>query len=104
MDVSRRRSAAFRFSVSIMARKAGAAMDDAFLRSILADPDSDTPRLVYADWLEEQGNPRGTFIRLQCARAKLTRHDADWKDLLAQEAPLLRRFEEEWSKPIARLV
>lgn len=79
-------------------------MDDAFLQAILADPDSDVPRLVYADWLEEQGNPRGAFIRLQCARAKLTRHDPGWKELLAQEAPLFKRFEEEWSKPISRLV
>ena len=87
-----------------MPRKVGVSLDDAFLQAILEDPDSDGPRLVYADWLEEQGNPRGTFIRLQCVRAKLTRHDPGWKELLAQEAPLLRRFEEEWSKPVARLV
>jgi hypothetical protein len=24
------------------------------------------PRLVYADWLEERGDPRGEFIRLEC--------------------------------------
>lgn len=28
---------------------------DALLRAILAAPDDDAPRLVYADWLEERG-------------------------------------------------
>ena len=34
-----------------------------FLRSILAAPDSPDERLVYADWLEEQGDSRGEFLR-----------------------------------------
>ncbi len=38
---------------------------DAFLRAICTDPDDDTPRLIYADWLEERGDPRGEFIRCQ---------------------------------------
>jgi uncharacterized protein (TIGR02996 family) len=33
---------------------------------ILENPDDDAPRLVYADWLEEQGDPLAEFIRLQC--------------------------------------
>ena len=28
------------------------------LRAVLASPDEDAPRLVYADWLEEQGEDR----------------------------------------------
>jgi uncharacterized protein (TIGR02996 family) len=39
--------------------------DDAFLQAILDAPDDDTPRLVYADWLEEYGQPdRAAFIRV----------------------------------------
>ena len=39
----------------------------ALLAAILANPDEDTPRLVYADWLEENGEPeRAEFIRVQC--------------------------------------
>ncbi len=42
-----------------------------FIRSICADPDDDTPRLAYADWLEEQGQgERAEFIRVQCELAK----------------------------------
>src|SRR5262249_53807530 len=40
--------------------------DDALLRAVLAAPDDDAPRLVYADWLEERGDPaRAAFIRVQ---------------------------------------
>src|SRR5262249_38667449 len=35
---------------------------DAFLADILAHPDDDTPRLVYADWLMERDDPRGNPI------------------------------------------
>jgi uncharacterized protein (TIGR02996 family) len=28
-------------------------IDKPFIQAILADPDDDAPRLVYADWLEE---------------------------------------------------
>lgn len=41
--------------------------EQAFLNTILAHPDADLPRLVYADWLEEIGQAeRAEFIRLQC--------------------------------------
>jgi uncharacterized protein (TIGR02996 family) len=37
------------------------------LQAILANPYDDAPRLVYADWLEEHGQPQtGEFIRVQC--------------------------------------
>lgn len=35
------------------------------------EPDDDTPRLILADWLEEHGDPRGEFIRVQCALDKI---------------------------------
>src|SRR4051812_5169077 len=38
------------------------------LAAILAHPDEDTPRLMYADWLQENGQPeRAEFIRIQCS-------------------------------------
>ena len=46
---------------------------DALLRAIRANPDEDTPRLMLADWLDENGEPeRAEFIRLQCELARLT--------------------------------
>ncbi len=40
---------------------------DALLRAICENPDDDTPRLIYADWLDEHGKPDyAEFIRVQC--------------------------------------
>lgn len=45
---------------------------DALIRAILMHPDDHTPRLVYADWLEEHGEPeRAEFIRVQVELAIL---------------------------------
>ena len=45
---------------------------DALFASILASPDEDTPRLVYADWLEENGqHARAEFIRVQIELARI---------------------------------
>jgi len=45
---------------------------DALLRSILTSPQDDTPRLVYADWLEENGDgARSEFVRVQVELARL---------------------------------
>jgi uncharacterized protein (TIGR02996 family) len=45
--------------------------EDALLAAIAAHPDEDTPRLAYADWLDEHDRPiRAEFIRIQCALAQ----------------------------------
>jgi uncharacterized protein (TIGR02996 family) len=42
-----------------------------FLTAICARPADDTPRLVYADWLDDHGDPaRAEFIRLQVELAR----------------------------------
>jgi uncharacterized protein (TIGR02996 family) len=47
----------------------------AFLADIIENPDDDTPRLIYADWLEETGGEkeqtRAEFIRVQIALARM---------------------------------
>jgi uncharacterized protein (TIGR02996 family) len=62
--------------------------EDALLAAIAAHPDEDTPRLVYADWLDEHDRPiRAEFIRLQIEiaqketlpRAIQNRHVDLWK-------------------------
>src|SRR4029434_9416690 len=39
---------------------------EAFIREIVTHPDDDAPRLIYADWLEERGDPQGAVIRVEC--------------------------------------
>lgn len=50
---------------------------DAFLAAIHDAPDDDAPRLVFADWLEENGQPeRAEFLRIQVEmRRERERHD-----------------------------
>jgi len=56
---------------------------EAFLQRIRAFPDDDTPRLIFADWLQEQdgfgvewGIDRARFIRVQIALARLLEEEA----------------------------
>lgn len=50
---------------------------DALLAAIRANPEEDTPRLVYADWLQEHGQEeRAEFIRVQVEYARLHEHFA----------------------------
>ena len=45
---------------------------EALLRAICENPDDDTPRLVFADWLQENGEEqRAEFIRVQIEQSKL---------------------------------
>src|SRR5262245_28758162 len=48
------------------------ALEAAFLEDIARHPDDDVPRLIFADWLEDHGDPdRAEFIRVQCECARL---------------------------------
>jgi uncharacterized protein (TIGR02996 family) len=51
-----------------MARKRPTTQQAAILDDVVRNPDDDGPRLVYADWLEDNGQPqRAEIIRVQCA-------------------------------------
>ena len=55
---------------------------DALLAAIRANADEDTPRLMFADWLDENDDPdRAEFVRLQCELARLTDDDGDSQPL-----------------------
>lgn len=45
--------------------------EESLMATIIEYPDDDTPRLVFADWLQENGEyDRAEFIRIQCELAK----------------------------------
>lgn len=71
-----------------------------FLAAIVADPNNDLPRLVYADWLEEQGDrgsvARSEFIRVQCELAQLPEHHPRAAELFDREQALLLEYDERW--------
>ncbi len=39
--------------------------DEAFIRAIVDNPGDDTSRLVYADWLDDRDDPRGSYLRAE---------------------------------------
>ncbi|MFT3710258.1 MAG: ribosomal protein L7/L12 [Archangium sp.] len=63
-------------------------MNTDFLESILRDPDDDAPRLVWADALEEQGDLRGEYLRLEVKWRRERRPEPD--DATAWECVLLK--------------
>jgi uncharacterized protein (TIGR02996 family) len=70
------------------------------LARVCAEPDDDSPRLIFADWLDEQGDPRGEFIRVQVAISRLPAEDPTRTALLDREATLLARHHARWSEPL----
>lgn len=76
---------------------------DAILKAILDSPGDDLPRLAFADWCEENGDPdRGEFIRVQLELARWTDDDG-WmpmglnrESLRAREKQLFRESGPKW--------
>jgi len=62
---------------------------DALYRSIIATPGDNTPRLVYADWLQENDRPdEAELIRVQCRLDAEPPDHPDFPELLAREEEL----------------
>jgi uncharacterized protein (TIGR02996 family) len=76
------------------------------LRDICDNPGDDTPRLVYADWLDEHGDAAGReraeFIRVQCQVARLDPEDDgnEAERARRREGYLLWRQEQAWLKAL----
>jgi uncharacterized protein (TIGR02996 family) len=74
--------------------------NDAFIQAIIESPDDESLRLIYADWLEERGDPRGEFIRVQCQLANSPEGDPRRPELEARERDLLGTYEEQWAASV----
>jgi uncharacterized protein (TIGR02996 family) len=75
----------------------------ALVKAMLADPDDDLPRLVFADWLDENGDPdRAAFNRLQVEGMRQTGDDRE--RLLTEAATILDRHYDDWLGPVSRFV
>jgi uncharacterized protein (TIGR02996 family) len=75
-------------------------MHQAFLQAICDNPSDDTPRLIYADWLEDNGQPeRAEFIRLQIELHGVPARDPRRVDGGKRARALLRKYARSWFAP-----
>jgi len=87
-----------------------ATLDSVFLQNIINDPRNAGERLIYADILDERGDPRGEFIRVQLAL------EAQWGNaaprisrekravLENRQQELLELYREVWANNIPELL
>jgi uncharacterized protein (TIGR02996 family) len=74
------------------------------LDAIRTRPEDDTARLVYADWLEEQGDAaRAELVRVQVSRARLSAWDPERVRLQLRERALLAEHGERWRSELPEL-
>jgi uncharacterized protein (TIGR02996 family) len=70
-------------------------MDNPLFQAILADPDDDELRLVYADWLEDRGDcARAELIRVQLALGEMDYGDPEAATLWQRQGALLREHQD----------
>lgn len=77
-------------------------MNRSLMEEVIARPDDDDVREVYADWCEEQGDlPRASFIRVQLERARRDPWDARQVALEVAERALLEAHGATWLGEVA---
>jgi uncharacterized protein (TIGR02996 family) len=75
-----------------------------FLEDIIAHPDDNAPRLIYADWLDEHGDgARAEFIRVQVERSTLPAWDARQLPLRLRERALMEQYGKQWEADLPNL-
>jgi len=70
-------------------------------KAIFANPDDLGAHAAYADWLIEQGDPRGEFIQVQLALEDPKKPAKERKELQKREKALLKKHEREWLGDLA---
>jgi uncharacterized protein (TIGR02996 family) len=73
----------------------------AFERALAENPDDPAGWSAYADYLAEQGSPRGEFMQVQIALEDESRSKEERKQLQAREKELLAKHEREWLGSLA---
>jgi uncharacterized protein (TIGR02996 family) len=87
-----------------MRKRAGLPLEQGFLCAICEAPEDHTARMIYADWLDDNGNPdRAEFIRVQCSLAKMDEFDPQREELLLREHRLYHAHATKWRKPVAKV-
>jgi uncharacterized protein (TIGR02996 family) len=70
--------------------------EQGFLETLAANPADDVTRLVYADWLDERGDPRDRYLRLEVELAGFAPADPRLASLEAELKQLRPGLSSEW--------
>jgi uncharacterized protein (TIGR02996 family) len=80
---------------------APASLREALEQALVVSPDDLSSHMAYADYLEEQGDPLGEFIRVQLALEDTSKSPAERKKLQAREKKLLGQHRSAWLGELA---
>lgn len=75
--------------------------DELFLKAIADSPADNALRLIYADWLDERGDPRAEFLRGQEAFRQPT-DKSTYRKLCQRERKLIRQLDPTWIQRVRR--
>jgi uncharacterized protein (TIGR02996 family) len=70
-------------------------------KALFDDPDDVAALSAYADWLSQEGDPRGEFIQVQLALEDVARSPAERKPLQKREQELLKARARAWLDKLA---
>src|SRR5262249_29562537 len=79
--------------------------EDALLAAVCAAPEDDAPRLVYADWLEDNGQPeRAELIRVEVGIERLPADDPQGRPLVWRARALYDQHQHNFGAGLPRAV
>ena len=73
-----------------------------FVEAIVANPNDDELRLVYADWLEEHGDERAEWLRAEIVMRRLRNWSPDHRLTRKRIRELQQRLDVGWCATLAR--
>lgn len=70
--------------------------EENLIEAVLSDSQDYASRLVYADWLEERGDPRANYLRLEVEFCETELQSEKYYSLAEKLVGLTKEFDEEW--------
>jgi uncharacterized protein (TIGR02996 family) len=86
------------------ATRAATPLEKALEQALLENPDELANHMAYADYLQEQNDPRGEFIQLQLALEDESKSAKERKALQLREKKLFTQHAEEWLGDLAPIL
>lgn len=74
-----------------------------FVQEVRANPYDDAPRLIFADYLEEAGDPQAELIRVQVELSHLPPGEPARRELELREQEILEEYGDAWLAPLREL-